>query len=101
MQTRKRSAIESFVMIILGMGYAIPLNYVMIHKMTWATPWTQAFWITFWFTVLSFVFKYSVRRFFNWFDHKHPPATISSDAIVSKDGKMIIDVKNKKIILGR
>lgn len=72
MQTKTRSAIEAVTMTIIGMGYAVPLNYWMINHLKWSSQWSQAFWMTVWFTIASLVFKFSIRRFFNWLDINHP-----------------------------
>lgn len=47
------------------MAYAIPLNYVMIHKVIWSDPWIQAVVMTVLFTILSICLKYIMRRIFN------------------------------------
>lgn len=65
MQTRKHSLLESLITTLIGMGYAVPLNYVMIHMMTWSDPWTQAFVMTVVFTIASIILKYVIRRIFN------------------------------------
>lgn len=98
MQSRKRSLIEASVITVLGMSYAVPLNYVMIHQMTWSDPWVQSFWMVVVFMVISLAFKYCIRRYFNWLDHHRPTAHSStSGKIVSADGKMKIDFSNHRI----
>lgn len=71
MQTRRHSLYESLITTGIGMGYAIPLNYVMIHKMVWPDPWTQAIVMTILFTILSIVLKYILRRVFNAITVRH------------------------------
>jgi len=70
MQSKRRSLIESISMTALGMSYAVPLNYYMINAMKWSSAWSQAFWMTVWFVVISIALKYYVRRLFNWWDTK-------------------------------
>jgi len=65
MQSKKHSLFESLVVTLIGMGYAVPLNYVMIHMMSWPDPWTQATVMTIVFTVASIILKYVSRRIFN------------------------------------
>lgn len=70
-QTRKRSAAEAAIVTMIGMGYAVPINYLFI-QLTFADPWTKAVLLTALFTVLSFFLKFFARRFFNWLDERHP-----------------------------
>lgn len=70
-QSRLGSAVEAIVNILIGMGVALGSQYVVfplvgIHGVSHATH----LWITFWFTLISFVRSYFVRRWFNqgWFE---------------------------------
>ena len=68
MQTKVVSAIEAGVNIAIGMGVALGSQYVVfplvgIHNVTHTTH----LWITFWFTLISFVRSYFIRR---WFSQK-------------------------------
>jgi hypothetical protein len=72
MQSRKRSVAESVLLTALGIGYAIPLNWYMNTQLIWSSHWAQAFWVTFWFTCISFALKYAVRRAFNYLDERYP-----------------------------
>lgn len=65
MQSRRHSFYESILTTAIGMTYAIPLNYVMINKMTWHNPWTQSVVMVVTFTILSILLKYVMRRIFN------------------------------------
>ena len=72
MQTRKRSLIESASAQVLGLAYAIPLNWVMYTQIQWTGPWIYATVNTLMFMAAGIVFKYVLRRFFNWLDEAHP-----------------------------
>jgi len=68
MQSKLRSFLESVVYTILGLAYAIPLNWLMLTKVTWPDYWTQAAVTTIVFTIIGIGFKYVTRRAFNWWD---------------------------------
>ena len=60
------SAVEALTNIVIGMSVALASQYVVfplvgIHDVAHSTH----LWITFWFTLISFVRSYFVRRFFN------------------------------------
>lgn len=66
MQTRLISAIEAIVNIIIGMGVALASQYVIfplvgIHGVSHATHIE----ITVWFTLVSFVRSFTIRRWFS------------------------------------
>lgn len=71
MQTRKHSTYESAIKTAIGVGYAIPINYVLIHQVTWSDPWLQSVVITVIFTVLSFTLNLALRRIFNAITVRH------------------------------
>jgi len=66
MQTRLISAIEAIVNIIIGMGVALASQYIIfplvgIHNVSHATHIE----ITVWFTLISFVRSFTIRRWFS------------------------------------
>ena len=69
MQTRRRSLIEAWINLSVGLVYAFALNFALIGYVQWSSVTSQAFWMTFWFTLGSFVRQYVIRRIFNWWDH--------------------------------
>lgn len=75
MQTRRRSVAEAITMTVLGLAYAIPLNWFLYSKVQWPSAWTFAVVNTLIFTVMSVIFKYSIRRLFNWLDVAYPSNT--------------------------
>lgn len=106
MQSKKRSLVESIVAVIIGMAYAVPLNYAMINHMTWSSPLMQSVSITVLFTIISLTLKYVLRRTFNWLDVKYPTAHFASGGDIgsithgflsTKDGLFVIDLVNDRI----
>ena len=66
MQSKTQSLIESIANIAIGYGVAV-LSQIIIF------PWFGIFigleenlWIGLWFTVISLIRSYSLRRLFNW-----------------------------------
>lgn len=72
-QSRRRSAIESAAVTAIGLGYAVPVNYLFIrHSSLIPDPWLRAIILTGLLTLLSFMLKFFSRRFFNWLDEVRP-----------------------------
>lgn len=71
MQSKRRSAYEAIANIFVGLVYAFIINYALLH-VTWSNVTSQAFWMTIWFTLASFIRQYVMRRLFNWWDIKYP-----------------------------
>lgn len=69
-QSRLGSAVEAIVNILIGMGVALGSQYVIFPQFDIHVSHSTHLWITFWFTIVSFVRSYFVRRWFNagWFE---------------------------------
>lgn len=78
MQTRRRSLLEAKANIVVGIIYAFVLNYVLIVHVSWSSQTSQAFWMTTWFTIGSFIRQYFIRRAFNWWDVQIEKADLAS-----------------------
>ena len=72
MQTPRQSLIETLCGTALGFLIAfLPQLFIMQHYGI-ATTLSQDAMITVFFTGISILRGYAVRRFFNWFFHKDP-----------------------------
>jgi len=65
MQTRLVSAIEAGVNIAIGMGVALASQYAVFPFFDISVSISSHLWITFWFTMISFVRSYFIRRWFS------------------------------------
>jgi hypothetical protein len=64
-QSRLWSAVESAVVTVTGLAYAVPINWAFIRFEMSMDPWLRAWVLTVLFTVLGFLVKYLTRRIFN------------------------------------
>ncbi len=65
MQTRLISAIEAVVNILVGIGFALGSQYLIFPLFGIHVSHSTHLWITFWFTLISFIRTYFIRRWFS------------------------------------
>ena len=65
MQTKLQSAIESAVNILIGYLVALASQLIVFPQFGINIPLTDNLLIGFWFTVISLIRSYAVRRYFN------------------------------------
>jgi hypothetical protein len=65
MQTRKRSMIESIVNVLIGYLVAVGSQIVIFPIFGVETSIADNFLMAIWFTVISIIRSYSIRRLFN------------------------------------
>lgn len=65
MQTRVMSAIESCANVAVGYGVALASQLVVFPLFDIHVPFSTNLWIGAWFTVISLVRSYVLRRWFN------------------------------------
>lgn len=63
MQSKIRSAIESSVNILVGAGVALVSQLFLFPLYGIHVPLSTDLWLTLWFTIISFVRSYAIRRF--------------------------------------
>ena len=66
MQTKLQSLIESITNILIGYIVAIASQLAVFPLFGINIPLSDNLLIGFWFTVISLVRSYAVRRYFNW-----------------------------------
>ena len=69
-QTRLESLLESFVNILIGYGVAIVSQILIFPLFGIDIPISANLWIGAWFTAISLVRSYVIRRWFNAGLHK-------------------------------
>lgn len=72
MQTRIGSLIESCANIGLGYGVAILSQIAVFPIFDIHVPLRTNLWIGAWFTGISLIRSYLIRRWFNWRLHRRP-----------------------------
>jgi hypothetical protein len=65
MQTRLESLIESLTNILIGYGVAFASQLVIFPYFDIHIPFTTNLWIGAWFTLVSLIRSYVLRRWFN------------------------------------
>jgi hypothetical protein len=65
MQTRAQSAIESVANVLVGYGVALASQLVIFPRFGIEVPLSTNLWIGAWFTAVSLVRSYVLRRWFN------------------------------------
>ena len=65
MQTRKHSLIESLTNVAIGYGVAIISQLIIFPLFDIHIPMADNFTIAAWFTVISIIRSYALRRWFN------------------------------------
>ena len=66
MQTKTQSLIESVINILIGYLVALASQLVIFPWFGINVPLTDNLLIGFWFTAISLIRSYAVRRYFNW-----------------------------------
>ena len=66
MQSKTQSMIESFVNVGVGYGVALLSQFVIFPRFGISVTLSDNLWICGWFTVVSLVRSYFLRRGFNW-----------------------------------
>ena len=66
MQTKLQSAIESGVNILIGYLVALASQLIVFPQFGINIPLADNLLIGFWFTAISLIRSYAVRRYFNW-----------------------------------
>lgn len=69
-QTRRESAIEAIVNIIVGYTVNVMANFAIFPLFGWAITLEQNLLMGVFYTVVSFVRSYALRRFYNWSHRK-------------------------------
>ena len=64
MQSKRRSLIESVTNILVGVGVALGSQYLIFPIFDIHISHGSHLWITFYFTLISLVRSYLIRRFF-------------------------------------
>ena len=64
-QSRIASGIETLTNIAIGFGVALASQYLIFPWFGIQLPLSSHLWITVWFTVISIVRSYLLRRYFN------------------------------------
>lgn len=70
MQTKLQSAIEVLAGTALGFGVALLAQIFIMELYGIQSSLTQDLFITLYFTGISIIRGYAVRRFFNWLFHR-------------------------------
>ena len=65
MQTKKQSAIESITNVLIGYIVAVASNAAILPLFGVNLPFSDSLLIGVWFTVISLIRGYAVRRWFN------------------------------------
>lgn len=71
-QSRKMSFVESCVNVAIGYGVAIASQVLIFPMFGIHVPFRDNLMIGLWFTAVSIVRSYFVRRLFNWFHMPKP-----------------------------
>jgi hypothetical protein len=66
MQSKAQSMVESFVNIAIGYMVAVVSQLVIFPLFGIDIPISDNLWIGAWFTIISLVRSYGLRRMFNW-----------------------------------
>jgi hypothetical protein len=66
MQTRLQSAAESVLNVLIGYGVAVVSQLFIFPPYGIHISLSTNLWLGMWFTVISLIRSYGVRRFFNW-----------------------------------
>jgi len=66
MQTKKQSAIEAVANIVVGYSVNIMANFAIFPLFGWDITLEQNLLMGVFYTVVSFVRSYGLRRFYNW-----------------------------------
>jgi len=66
MQSKKGSFVEALTGTLIGLCYAMPLNYIICSLNGFPLSFKNNAILTFWMTIASVVRTYVLRRFFNW-----------------------------------
>jgi hypothetical protein len=69
-QTKIESLLESIVNIIIGYGVALASQLLIFPMVGIDVPFSTNLWIGLWFTIISLVRSYVIRRWFNAGLHK-------------------------------
>ena len=69
-QTKIESLLESIVNIIIGYGVALASQLLIFPMVGIDVPFSTNLWIGLWFTLISLVRSYVIRRWFNAGLHK-------------------------------
>lgn len=69
-QSRKWSAIESTINIVVGIGISFTANLIVLPLLGLHPSLSQVGWMTVIFTIISFARQFVLRRFFNWLHGK-------------------------------
>ena len=68
MQTKKRSLLESITNVAIGFGVAVLSQQIVFPIFGYDVPLRDDIGIALFFTVISIVRSYTVRRIYNWWD---------------------------------
>ena len=73
MQTPKQSFIEAVMNVLVGYGIAVTSQIIIFPWYGVSLPLGDNLLIGVWFTIISLVRSYLIRRFYNW---KHAPVPV-------------------------
>lgn len=71
MQKRRHSLLEALLSTAIGFGVAFAANFVVLPLFGYMPSISENLLITTFFTVISVIRGYAVRRLFNWLHVKH------------------------------
>lgn len=66
MQTRRQSAIEAMMNILVGYTINVTANFALFPLFGWEISLQQNLLIGVFYTLISFARSYLLRRFYNW-----------------------------------
>src|SRR5882724_3214327 len=71
-QSKKASIFEAIVNIIVGLGVAFVSQQIIFNAYGYHVTYLMNLQLTAWFTVVSLIRSFFLRRVFNWFtEHSH------------------------------
>lgn len=70
-QSKKASLAETVLGTTIGFVIAMIANYYVLRVWNYKPTMVESFWMTWFFTAISLVRSYCVRRFFNWLHVKN------------------------------
>lgn len=84
MQSRILSAIESCANVAVGFGVALLSQILVFPMFDIHVPFSSNLWIGAWFTAISLVRSYVLRRWFNGL--KFSPPSVAPDSPAAREG---------------
>lgn len=70
MQSKFHSVLESIVGVVVSSLFGLLTQLILFPLYGIKVSWSTNIQLVFWFTVISFFYKYGIRRAFNWWHIK-------------------------------